>query len=73
MSTYLTKMYDRLDRICFDRYGSTANQIVEWVIGQNPGIELYGIILPMGITIDLPEAPRQLTTPPVLKQVFLWS
>jgi phage tail protein X len=73
MSTYITKMFDRLDRVCYDRYGSTTNQIVEWVIDQNPGIELYGIILPIGITIELPDAPKKLTSPPVLKQIFLWN
>ncbi|SDK39763.1 tail protein X [Bradyrhizobium ottawaense] len=73
MSTYITKLYDRLDVICYARYGSTANQIVEWVIEQNPGVELYGIVLPLGISIELPEPPRQLTQPPVIQQVFLWK
>jgi phage tail protein X len=73
MSTYITKRFDRLDRICYERYGSTANQIVEWVFEQNPGVEEHGILLPMGITINLPDAPRALTQPPVLKQVFLWD
>ena len=73
MSTYTTKLFDRLDRVCYLRYGSTSNKIVEWVIEQNPGIELYGIVLPLGITIDLPEPPRELTKPPVLKQIFLWN
>jgi phage tail protein X len=73
MSIYITKLYDRLDRICYERYGSTANQIVEWVIEQNDGIELHGILLPLGIEINLPEAPRQLTQPPVIPQVFLWK
>ncbi|MCP1757867.1 tail protein X [Bradyrhizobium sp. YCK136] len=71
--TYVTKMFDRLDRICFERYGSTSNQIVEWVIEQNPGIEERGMVLPLGLKIDLPEAPRTLTAPPVLKKVFLWE
>jgi phage tail protein X len=73
MSTYITKLYDRLDRICYARYGNTTNEIVEWVIEQNPGIELYGILLPLGITINLPDAPKTLAAPPVLKQVFLWK
>lgn len=73
MSTYITKLYDRLDRICFDRYGSTANQIVEWVFEQNPGIEQYGILLPPGIIVDLPDAPRELTKPPVIPQILLWN
>lgn len=73
MSTYVTKMFDRLDRICYDRYGSTANQIVEWIIEQNPGVEAYGPVLPIGLSINLPEPPKQLTAPPALKQVFLWD
>jgi phage tail protein X len=73
MSTYITKLHDRMDRICYARYGSTANQIVEWVIEQNSGVELYGIVLPLGITINLPDAPRELTQPPVIPQIFLWK
>jgi phage tail protein X len=73
MSTYITKLYDRLDRICYDRYGSTSNKIVEWVFEQNPGVELHGILLPLGITINLPDASRKLTQPKVLKQIFLWD
>jgi phage tail protein X len=73
MSTYITKRFDRLDRICYARYGSTSNQIVEWAIEQNPGIELYGIVLPLGISIRLPDAPRELTQPPVIPQIFLWK
>lgn len=73
MSTYVTKMFDRLDRICYARYGNTTNQIVSWVIEQNPGIELNGIVLPLGITINLPDAPKKIDAPPVLKQVFLWK
>lgn len=73
MSTYITKSNDVLDRICYDRYGTTSNKIVEWIFEQNPGIEGYGIILPMGIVINLPEPPKELTKPPVVKQIFLWS
>ncbi|WP_316196559.1 tail protein X [Bradyrhizobium sp. SZCCHNS3053] len=73
MSTYITKVFDRLDRICNERYGSTENDIVVWVIERNPGLEQHGIILPAGIAIDLPEPPRQLTQPPVIPQIFLWK
>lgn len=73
MSTYRTKMYDRLDKICYERYGNTNNQIVEWVIEQNPRVELHGILLPIGIIIDLPEPPKKVTAAPVLKQIFLWD
>lgn len=73
MSTYITKLYDRIDRITFDRYGSTSNQIVEWVLEQNPHIQDEGIVLSPGITINLPNAPRLLTAPPVIPQIFLWK
>jgi hypothetical protein len=51
------------------RASSTAGAGVfafPWAIG-------YGILLPLGITINLPDAPRELTKPPVLKQIFLWQ
>jgi phage tail protein X len=73
MSIYITKIFDRLDRIVFNRYGSTANRLVEWVIEQNDGIEQYGIVLPMGLSINLPEPPIKVTAAPVLPQVFLWT
>jgi phage tail protein X len=73
MSTYITKMFDRLDRIVYARYGTTDNQIVEWVFEQNPGLELYGILLPQAITINLPDAPKKLSSPPVLPTIFLWK
>ncbi|WP_315740145.1 MULTISPECIES: tail protein X [unclassified Bradyrhizobium] len=73
MSIYVTKMFDRLDRIVYARYGSTSNRLVEWVIEQNDGIELYGIVLPMGVSINLPEPPVKVTAVPVLPQLFLWN
>lgn len=73
MSEYITKSFDTIDLICFNRYGTTNNKIVEWVIEQNPGIEVHQIVLPLGITINLPEPPRQLTAAPALKQIFLWN
>jgi phage tail protein X len=72
-TTYITKMFDRVDRICYARYGATSDQIVEWVFSHNPGLELYGIVLPLGISINLPEAPKAVTAPPVIKQIFLWD
>jgi phage tail protein X len=66
-------MFDRLDRIVYARYGSTSNQIVEWVFEQNPGLELYDIVLPSAITINLPDAPKALSAVPVLPTIFLWK
>lgn len=69
---YITKMYDRLDKICSNRYGSDDNDIVLYVIEQNPGLEQYDFLLPMGLLIKLPDAPVNITTP-VLQQVYLWT
>jgi phage tail protein X len=70
---YITKLYDRLDKICFARYGSDNNQIVEWIIGQNPGIENYQIVLPQGITINLPDPPNPVDPVPLKKPIYLWN
>ena len=56
MTTYTTKMFDRLDRICFDHYGSTARRHVETVLDANPGLERQPILLPVGLTLALPDA-----------------
>lgn len=71
--TYITKMYDRIDKICFDRYGNSSDRVVEWVIDKNPGVERHPILLPAGILIQLPEPPAAVKAPPVLKQIFLWD
>jgi phage tail protein X len=71
--TYRTKMHDRIDRICYDRYGNTTNRIVEWVLSQNPGIEQHAIVLPPGIIVILPEPPIAVTQAPMIKQIFLWD
>lgn len=56
MATYTTRMFDRLDRICFDHYGSDARRHVEIVLDANPGLERQSILLPVGLAIALPDA-----------------
>jgi phage tail protein X len=65
VAKYTTVMFDRLDKIVNARYGDTENGIVEYVIEQNPGIEDYGLLLPMGITVFLPDRPEdtKISTP----------
>ncbi len=58
MATYITKTYDRLDKIVNKRYGDTKDRIVEYVLEKNPGLELYGLVLPEGITVNLPDRPK---------------
>lgn len=68
-----TKLYERLDLICVNRYGSSKNDVVIFVLENNPGLESYGIILPSGIKINLPDLPKTARTLPVAKQIFLWD
>ena len=63
----LMKIYamqgDTLDAICARYYGRTAG-VVETVLKANPGLAEYGVVLPHGCEIDMPEvdsAPRKET------------
>lgn len=74
MASYITKMYDMLDRIVYDYYGDTVDGIVEFVLEQNPGIERYGLVLPHGLKINLPARPASTSNGmPVIKQIRLWE
>jgi phage tail protein X len=70
---YVTKYFERLDQICARRYGSSANDVVVYVMTANPGIEQYGIVLPGGLKILLPDLPNNVPTTTVKDQPFLWS
>lgn len=74
MAQYRTKQFDRLDRIVNQRYGNTERGIVEFVLQANPGLEMYPIILPMGLLIDLPDPPQAAkNAPQVIKQIMIWE
>lgn len=70
VQSYLTKYFERLCDICVRRYGSSANDVVVYVLNQNPGLEQHGILLPPGLTIVLPDLPVTATTA-VIRQVQL--
>lgn len=68
----LMKIYamqgDTLDAICARFYGRTAG-VVEPVLKANPGLAEYGVVLPHGTAVDMPEvdsAPRK-------ESVNLWD
>ncbi|WP_043345363.1 tail protein X [Methylobacterium sp. B1] len=73
VEVYVTKQNERLDQIAARRYGSSANDVVIHVMNANPGIERYGIILPPGIKIKLPDLPKSATTTTVRENKTLWS
>lgn len=70
---HITTYYERLSEICARRYGSSANDVVIYVMNANPGIERYGIVLPEGMKILLPDLPNTVPTTTVKDQPFLWS
>jgi phage tail protein X len=73
VARYTTVMFDRLDKIVDDRYGDTENGIVEYVLEFNPGLEGYGLLLPMGITVFLPDRPEDTkVSAPVIQVLKLW-
>jgi phage tail protein X len=73
MAKYVTKVSDRLDRICDKYYGTANNGIVEFIIEHNYGLDLQAPLLPAGLTIDLPD--RQIAPNPTatIQQIELWS
>ncbi|MCB1466658.1 MAG: tail protein X [Rhizobiaceae bacterium] len=72
MKQYRTVQFDRIDRICEKRYGSTENRIVEFILDVNDGLEQYGIILPAGILIELPDLPAAPPRQEVVQIIHLW-
>ncbi|MEE9481872.1 tail protein X [Methylobacterium ajmalii] len=75
MAKYTTKMFDRLDKLCEDRYGDTQNGIVEYIIECNPGLEKHGLLLPVGVVIEFPNRPKTTIADktPVVTLVRLWD
>jgi phage tail protein X len=72
MATYITKMFDRLDKICHARYTTANNGVVEMVLQANPWLAKQGFILEKGLVIELPDLPVEVNKTPVIKQVLLW-
>jgi phage tail protein X len=73
VAKYTTVMFDRLDRIVNERYGDTRNGIVEFVLASNPGLENHRFLLPMGMTIFLPDRPEDTkVSTPVIQLLKLW-
>jgi phage tail protein X len=72
MAQYITKMYERIDKVAEKYYGSANNLITEFVIESNPGLEEHGIVLPPGLTIELPDRPAENQEVPTIKVYKLW-
>lgn len=73
ITTYTTKLWDRLSRIAIDYYGSIDNRQVEKILDANPGLEEQGILLDPGLTITIPDIPVSSSQPRILPQINLWG
>ncbi|BCM87893.1 tail protein X [Methylobacterium indicum] len=73
MREYVTRQFDRVDRIVFDAYGSDDDPLVAWFLEQNPGLERQPIVLPLGLKIKIPTLPKSVDTVPVIQNIKLWD
>ena len=69
---HITRYFERLCDICVRRYGSSANDVVIYVMNQNPSLEQYGIVLPQGVRILLPDLPVTAQTSVVRATQLPW-
>jgi len=65
----VTHQGDTVDLLCFRHFGRTQG-LVEAVLELNPGLADHGPVLPLGLQVDLPDAPPQQTNTPLLQ---LWD
>ncbi|MFP4896818.1 tail protein X [Paraburkholderia sp. EG304] len=52
---------DTVDALCFRHLGRTKS-VVEATLELNAGLANYGPVLPLGLAVDLPEAPNDQST-----------
>jgi phage tail protein X len=60
---------DTLERLCQRCYGRTAG-VTEQVLAANPALAAFGVILPAGTPVELPEQPAG---PATTATVSLWD
>lgn len=66
----ISQQGDSVDALCHRHYGQTHG-LVEQVLLLNPGLAAYGPVLPMGITVQLPD--RLTPSPVAAPLVNLWD
>ena len=66
---YITKQNETLDQICYNHYNQ-ASGTVEKVLAANPELAYYGVKLPAGLVIHLPD---NLETVSIRSAVKLWD
>lgn len=69
MPRVYTHQGDTVDLLCWRHFGRTQG-LVEVVLEMNPGLADYGPVLPLGLEVELPEAPDDKPKTPLLQ---LWD
>lgn len=69
MAIYKTQQNDTVDYVAFRYYGTLDGRTTEQVLEANPGLADLGPLLPMGLTINLPDILPSTTA----NQVSLWT
>lgn len=57
---------DTVDLVCWREYGRTRGAL-EAVLVANPGLADYGVVLPPGTVIEMPEPAHASSTRPLLQ------
>lgn len=70
MLTYKTRAGDMVDDIVSRHYGALNPAMLRQVFEANPGLADYGPVLPIGVSIDLPDIAQPSGTP---AKVALWD
>lgn len=52
---YRTSEGDTADFIAWKQYGTQDGQVVEQLLAANPGLSDYGLTLPAGLVVTLPD------------------
>lgn len=79
VTTYITVVNDRLDKIAQRFYGigpdpsRTINRYVEQLIEANPGLEQQDFLLPANLTVTIPVIANAATAVNTIKRVNLWD
>jgi len=60
---------ESVDALCYRHYGSTQGQ-VERVLIANPGLADFGVIVPEGMLVDMPDSVLSSTQKPLIN---LWD
>lgn len=68
----LAQQGDTLDAMCHRHLGTTA-EVVEKAFALNYGISLHGPFLPMGMPVELPDAPAPAAGTALRQLVQLWD